>query len=79
MIPSRLKELTSLEFLGLSRNEFMARSELTIQSHALLVVRTLNSIYSVLQLKLFDGVDFDTRAAIMHLFDSMLTASNNWA
>lgn len=62
----------SLEFLEQARNESMARRELTIQSHALLVVRTLDSIYSALQRKLFDGVDFDALAAIMHLFDSML-------
>ncbi|ASY79761.1 hypothetical protein BJK05_07010 [Pectobacterium polaris] len=62
----------SLEFLEQTRNESMARRELTIQSHALLVVRTLDSIYSALQRKLFDGVDFDALAAIMHLFDAML-------
>lgn len=61
-----------LEFLEQARNESMARRELTIQSHALLVVRTLDSIYSALQRKLFDGVDFDALAAIMHLFDAML-------
>ena len=43
-----------LEFLEQARNESMARRELTIQSHALLVVRTLDSIYSALQRKLFD-------------------------
>lgn len=66
----------SLEFLEQTRNESMARRELTIQSHALLVVRTLDSIYSALQRKLFDGVDFDALAAIMHLFDSMLYYSD---
>lgn len=62
----------SLEFLEQARNESMARRELTIQSHALLVVRTLDSIYSALQRKPFDGIDFDALAAIMHLFDAML-------
>ncbi|WP_107850348.1 hypothetical protein [Oceanimonas marisflavi] len=62
----------SLEFLEQARNEPMARRELTIQSHALLVVRTLDSIYSALQRKPFDGVDFDALAAIMSLFDAML-------
>lgn len=61
-----------LEFLEQARNEPMARRELTIQSHALLVVRTLDSIYNALQRKPFDGVDFDALAAIMHLFDAML-------
>lgn len=62
----------SLEFLEQARNESMARRELTIQSHALLVVRTLDSIYSALQRKLFDGVELDALAAIMYLFDAML-------
>jgi hypothetical protein len=62
----------SLEFLEQTRNESMARRELTIQSHALLVVRTLDSIYSALQRKPFDGIDFDVLAAIMYLFDAML-------
>ena len=62
----------SLEFLNQARNEPMARRELTIQSHALLVVRTLESIYSALQRKPFEGVDFDALAAIMYLFDAML-------
>ncbi|WP_422460448.1 MULTISPECIES: hypothetical protein [unclassified Endozoicomonas] len=62
----------SLEFLEQARNEPMARRELTIQSHALLVVRTLDSIYSALQRKPFDGIDFDVLAAIMYLFDAML-------
>ena len=47
----------SLGFLEQARNESMARRELSIQSHALLVVRTLDSIYSALQRNPFDGVD----------------------
>lgn len=55
-----------------ARNESMARRELTIQSHALLVVRTLDSIYSALQRNPFDGFELDALAAIMYLFDAML-------
>lgn len=55
-----------------ARNESMARRELTIQSHALLVVRTLDSIYSALQRNPFDGFKLDALAAIMYLFDAML-------
>ncbi|EGO4748028.1 hypothetical protein IT006_001408 [Escherichia coli] len=47
----------SLGFLEQARNESMARRELSIQSHALLVVRTLDSIYSALQRNPFDGVE----------------------
>lgn len=61
-----------LAFLEQARNETMARRELTIQSHALLVVRALESIYSALQRKPFEGVDFDALAALMNLFDAML-------
>lgn len=62
----------SLGFLEQARNESMARRELSIQSHALLVVRTLDSIYSALQRNSFDGVELDALAAIMYLFDAML-------
>ncbi|WP_244578599.1 hypothetical protein [Escherichia coli] len=62
----------SLGFLEQARNESMARRELSIQSHALLVVRTLDSIYSALQRNPFDGVELDALAAIMYLFDAML-------
>ncbi|MGL8041622.1 hypothetical protein NA361_12780, partial [Salmonella sp. NW686] len=62
----------SLGFLEQARNESMARRELTIQSHALLVVRTLDSIYSALQRNPFDGFELDALAAIMYLFDAML-------
>ncbi|MFE8115692.1 hypothetical protein [Brenneria goodwinii] len=62
----------SLEFLEQARNESMARRELTIQSHALLVVRTLDSIYRTLQRNPWEGVELDALAAIMHLFDAML-------
>lgn len=67
-----LKSAMSQEFLEQTRNESMARRELTIQSQALLVVRTLDSIYSALQRKVFEGADLDVLAAIMHLFDTML-------
>ncbi|WP_313114215.1 hypothetical protein [Pseudescherichia sp.] len=62
----------SLEFLEQARNESMARRELTIQSHALLVVRTLDSIYRTLQRNPWEGVELDALAAIMYLFDAML-------
>ncbi|WP_330985715.1 MULTISPECIES: hypothetical protein [Enterobacterales] len=64
--------MTKIEFLEQARNESMARRELTIQSHALLVVRTLDSIYHALQRNPWEGVEFDALAAIMHLFDTML-------
>ncbi|WP_239002377.1 hypothetical protein [Photorhabdus khanii] len=66
------KRQQPLEFLEQARNESMARRELTIQSHALLVVRTMDSIYSALQRNPFNGVELDALAAIMHLFDAML-------
>lgn len=58
-----------------ARNELMARRELTIQSHALLVVRSLGSVHSTLQRNSLDGADFDALAAIMYLFDAMLTVN----
>lgn len=62
----------SLEFLEQIRNESMARRELTIQSHALLVVRTLDLIFSALQRNRWGGIELDVLAAVMYLFDAML-------
>ncbi|EPF0904362.1 hypothetical protein ACSQHR_004785, partial [Salmonella enterica subsp. enterica] len=47
--------------------------ELTIQSHALLVVRTLDLIFSALQCNRWGGIELDALAAVMYLFAPCFT------